>query len=174
MSTIAHSRASLGFSGDDLDPDDLSARLGASPHLWARKGDCIRSVRRRPEVVAETGRWGVGVEPRQPGDLDGQVQELLGMLTPDLAVWRDLTARYQCRLFVGLFMKVFNEGLELSVESLGMLGARGVRLDLDIYGSDKGPHGVRAGMAPRAASRRGRAGTLRVVTGGRSDAPDEG
>lgn len=171
MSFVACSHASLGFFGDDLDPDDLTARLGAAPDTWARKGEYTRSVRGRA-TLAPTGRWALGVEPREPGDPDGQIREVLSRLTPDLAVWQDLTRRYRCRLFVGLFMEVFNEGLELSAEGLGMLGARGVRLDLDIYGSENDPDGLLAGVAavieessgrPGAGKPRGARPSLRLV-----------
>jgi hypothetical protein len=145
MPTIARTHASLRFWGDDLDPDDLTAQLGAQPDLWARKGEAIRSKRRGPKTIAKTGKWSFGVQPRVPGDLDGQIRELFGMLTSDLSVWRELSAKYENDLFVGLFMEVFNEGFEVSCECLAMLGERGVKLGLDIYGSEKDPDGLLKG-----------------------------
>lgn len=157
MPTIARTRASLRFSGDDLDPDDVTARLGAQPDLWAAKGEVIRSKRPGPKTIAKTGRWSLGVKPRAPGDLDGQIRELFGMLTPDLNVWRELSTEFESDLFVGFFMDVFNEGLEVSADCLAMLGERGVKLALDIYGSEEDPDGLLKGtIAGIEASRNSR------------------
>ncbi len=56
------------------------------------------------------------------------------MVTDDLDVWSDIIRRYSCDLFCGLFMSEGNEGADLAPEMLAMLGARGLRLGLDIYG----------------------------------------
>ena len=42
-------------------------------------------------------------------------------------------------------MEVFNEGFEVSSDCLAMLGERGVKLGLDIYGSEKDPNGLLKG-----------------------------
>jgi hypothetical protein len=66
--------------------------------------------------------------------LDGQIREMFDSLTPDLNTWRDLAAKYDPDLFVGMFMKETNEGIDIGADCLAMLAARGVRLSLDIYG----------------------------------------
>jgi hypothetical protein len=136
MPFVSVTHAHLRFHGDDLDPDDLTARLGAPPELWARKGEVIQSTRSWPRrIVAKTGRWGIGVAPRKEGDLDGQIREQFGLLTSDLKVWRALAAEYEPHLFVSVFTEKYNEGLEVSADCLSILGERGVKLGLDIYGS---------------------------------------
>lgn len=55
--------------------------------------------------------------------------------TGDLAVWQSV-AKYHADLFCGLFMRVGNEGLTISSQSLAALGARGIEMGLDIYGGD--------------------------------------
>jgi len=97
-----------------------------------RKGKVVRSSDGEA-VIARINTWRYGVEPRVPGDLDGQIRELFGALTDDLSVWRSLAAKYAPDLYVGLFMKEENEGIEISAECLGMLAERGVSLSLDIY-----------------------------------------
>ena len=59
---------------------------------------------------------------------------MFGSLTSDLNTWRELAAKYDPDLFVGLFMKETNEGIEVSANCLAMLTTRGVTLSLDIYG----------------------------------------
>lgn len=133
MPDVFETTVSLRFFGDDLDPDEISALLGALPSSSVRKGD-ISVSKRGIERTARTGRWLLDVVHRQPGDLDGQVVELLSPLTSDTAVWRSLVARFEADIFCGLFMKEHNEGFELRPETLAMIGARGLRLGIDIYG----------------------------------------
>ena len=52
-------------------------------------------------------------------------------------MWRSITERYGIDLFCGLFMRVGNEGLSLSPQSLAALGRRQIELGLDIYGGDE-------------------------------------
>jgi len=134
MPTISETHVAVRFYGDDLDPDEFSRRLGAQPESAARKGDVTRSKKSGCERTAKTGRWIFRVERCEPGDLDGQIRELFGSLTSDLSTWRELAAKYHPDLFVGLFMKETNEGIEVSADCLAMLTERGITLSLDVYG----------------------------------------
>jgi hypothetical protein len=130
MAVIAETLASLRFYGDDLEPEALTRRLGAPPSESWRMGEVFgakRTARRR------TGAWILRADRREPGDLDGQIDEIFSKLTDELSVWRDL-AGYRPDLFVGLFLEQSNEGIELHGKSLSLLADRGVRLGLDVYG----------------------------------------
>jgi len=132
MARIAHSTASLRIFGDDLDPDDLTERLAASPTKSARRGD-VRIGKSDRQYVEKTGSWRLKASDAKPGDLDIQIQEIFASLTSDLTVWAELSARFRVDIFCGLFMGERNEGLEISPQTLSALGARGVTLSLDIY-----------------------------------------
>ena len=131
MGALSKTAASLRFFGDDLDPDEVTRLLGKQPLAAERRGEIFRT--RSRERVARQGAWRVEVERRGPGDLDGQIAELLAGTTEDLAVWRHLTAKYWAEIFCGLFLKEYNEGICVSARTLQMLGERGINLDLDIY-----------------------------------------
>jgi len=133
MAAVYETVASLRIFGDDLDPDEISALLGASPTSSARKGE-IRVSKSGRERTERTGRWLLEAVYRQPGDLDSQIAELLSPLTGDIAVWRRLVAQFEVDIFCGLFMKESDEGLDLRPETLEMLGSRGLSLGLCIYG----------------------------------------
>lgn len=133
MASIFETEVAIRFFGDDLDPEDVGKRLGRDASSCGRKGETLRSESGR-ERVLKTGRWILSAQRREPGDVEAQVRELFGALTPDLAVWRDLAQKYHPDLFVGLFMKETNEGLEISAGCLEMVAARGVTLSLDVYG----------------------------------------
>jgi hypothetical protein len=131
MSALSKTAASLRLFGDDLNPDEVTRLLGKEPDVAERKGDI------RPSgSTVRRGRWSVKVGRRAPGDLDGQIAELLAGTTEDLAVWQRLTSVYAANVFCGLFLEQENEGVDVSPQTLRMLGERGVKLQLDIYAPD--------------------------------------
>ena len=132
---MSRTRASLSFFGDNLDPDEISVLLGASPTSSARMGEAwVTPSDVESKSTARTGRWQREVAPRRPGDLDSQISELLSPLTPDIEVWRGLAAKFSARIFCGLFTEEGNEGFDLRPETLVMIASRGLRLGFDIYG----------------------------------------
>ena len=133
MAQLHRSVATLRISGDDLDPDRITEMLGCAPTRAQRKGDVLTSTTSGLSRTAKSGMWRLEATDHEPEDLDGQIGELLGRLTPSLDVWRALSAQYQIDLFCGFFMHETNEGLEVSAESLAALGQRGISLGMDIY-----------------------------------------
>ena len=129
MGPVSRTVLTLRFYGDDLDPAELTKSLGGEPTTTEIKGELGWRSR-----ISASGSWRLSVEPREPGDLDGQIRALFALLTDDLAVWAGLSARYRGDLFCGLFMEDTNEGLELEPGTLAMIGNRGLRLGFDIYG----------------------------------------
>lgn len=136
MGILHKSAASIGFSGDDLDPAEITAALGAEPTVGVRKGGPW--VTRSGAVkTSPVGSWRVNAEDCEPGDLDGQINALLDGLSDDFVSWRSFSQRYRGRAFCGLFLDSWNEGLTLRSETVLRLGERGLLLDLDIYGMDQ-------------------------------------
>ena len=69
------------------------------------------------------------------GNLSTQISALLTKLPSNPSLWRELSHRYECDVFCGLFMQEGNEGTGFESHVLSMLGDRGLRLELDIYNS---------------------------------------
>jgi Domain of unknown function (DUF4279) len=132
MARIHETKMSLRFFGDDLDPDEITSRLGCQPSVSRRTGE-VWTTPRGVERVARTGSWLLKIETRHPGDLDLQVAELLASLSVDLSVWDDLTMRFDADVFCGLFMRESNEGLSLSAKTMKNLGSRSLPIGFDIY-----------------------------------------
>jgi hypothetical protein len=65
--------------------------------------------------------------------LEKQIFELFSRLTDDLEIWRKLTNRYHSDLFCGLWMEIWNRGIDFSPELMAQISARGLTLSLDIY-----------------------------------------
>src|SRR6476620_1018998 len=126
MSELHHTAAALRVMGEDLDPDEISRLLGGEPTFAQRKGDeLIGRVTKRVRV-AKSGMWSISVPDREPGDINGQITEILNPLSQDTGIWRDIADRYRIDLFCGLFMGSGNDGLSISAESLLALGSRGI------------------------------------------------
>ena len=57
-------------------------------------------------------------------------------MTGDTSIWQELAARFDGRLFCGLFLEERNEGLRIAPATLAAVAERGLFLDLDIYAPD--------------------------------------
>jgi hypothetical protein len=132
MPAIAATLASLRFYGNDLEPEMLTAQLGASPSRCWKKGDTFGPT---GTATRKNGAWILRAEQREPGELNGLIDEIFSKLTADLSVWKDLANRYRPDLFLGLFLKQSNEGLDVNARSLSLMADRGVSLALDVHGA---------------------------------------
>ncbi len=139
MGVLWKTAASLRFFGDALDPEQVTMALGHPPDAGTRRGEPWRPSRRGRQVIARTGSWRRNVPDREPGDLDGQIVQLLAPLTTDMAVWQRLTSSFKADIFCGLFLEGMNEGLEISPQTLLAIGQRNLALDFDIYGAGDDP-----------------------------------
>lgn len=136
MASVSETKASLRITGDDLDPASLTMLLGGEPTAAYRKGDVIRGAEGRTRI-AKFGSWRRVARRRVPGDLDDQVHELFAGLTEDVEIWRSLSAKYKVDVFCGLFLDGSNEGIDLTAETMMLLGSRGIVIGFDIYGASK-------------------------------------
>lgn len=134
MADLSRSAAALRVVGDDLLPDEITALLGVQPTSCGIKGGQRTNASGRGFRVL-TGSWIRTVADREPADGDAQVEALLDGLTLDLQIWAGIAARFRIDLFFGLFLAEGNEGFSLAPSTLRLLGERGIRLDLDIYGA---------------------------------------
>jgi hypothetical protein len=135
MGDLDHSAASLRIMGDDLRPEEITQLLGKEPSASQTKGEILTGRVTGIQRTAKFGMWQWGAERREPGDLETQIHEILGPLTDDLAIWKQLAQHYHMDIFCGAFMKSTNDSIILSAETLSRLGNRGIDLNLDIYGS---------------------------------------
>jgi Domain of unknown function (DUF4279) len=132
MAALARSAATLRIVGDSLISDDVTLALGTAPSESQAKGQELRrkdgSIR-----IAKFGMWRLHASETAPADLDAQVREILATLTSDLSIWSALSAKFDIDLFCGWFMEQGNEGLSILPETLHALGARDIKLALDVY-----------------------------------------
>ena len=132
MPPVKSTAASLRVLGDDLDPDTVSSLLGCAPTYAWRKGEVIR--KHGVERIARSGLWLLEIGERTPGDEEGQVRELLGMVTAEPGVWKKLREICTIKIFFGLFTSDDGEEFYLSAATMCLLAERQINLGLDIYG----------------------------------------
>ena len=158
MACIYRSAATLRIIGDALVPDEITHALGASPTHAQTKGDKIVGKKTGNVRVARSGMWRLQAADSKPEDLDGQIRFIFDQLTDDLALWKSFGRRFKMDLFCGLFMECSNEGIELSSESLLILGSRGIKIGFDVYGplgdDEETPSEQRTPIYYRALNRR--------------------
>lgn len=131
MPLLHRAVASLQIRGESLEPHSVTRSLGAAPTLSYARGEQIPAG---PGArTAPFGLWSLDSPATEPADVDAQVTHLLRRLSDDLAIWRELSEAYSVRLFCGWFLRAGNEGLVVTLETLGSLAERGIALDLDIY-----------------------------------------
>lgn len=135
MPSFERSRVTLRIAGDLLVPDKVSRMLGGGPTASQQKGDEMIGQSTGQVRIARTGMWTLRALTREPEDLCGQIDEILGKLTNDLAIWADVRRSFRMDLFCGLFMGSGNDGVSLPPDRLQALGERGIELALDIYDS---------------------------------------
>jgi hypothetical protein len=132
MPQLQRSVAALRIGGDAVVPEEISIIIGCAPSHAHQKGekfggpDGLRNQRK-------SGQWSLQATSRSPEDVDGQITEILGKLTDDLAVWASLGSSYEIDLFCGWFMEGRDEGLDISPANLMALGVRGIKLSICIY-----------------------------------------
>jgi hypothetical protein len=128
---------SLRFSGDTIDPDEITNLLDCRPTHSYRKGDVLPDDRYSRVVeksgVAQTGMWRLRGKKTGKISLEKQIFELFSRLSDDLEIWRKLTSQYHSDLFCGLFMDSWNREIDFSPELMAQISARGLTLSLDIY-----------------------------------------
>ena len=68
-------------------------------------------------------------------DLEQVINQLLDQLNPDLAIWEDLTRRFKCDVYCGLFLGDGNgnEGFSLVPQTSRRLAERGLEVGFDLY-----------------------------------------
>ena len=114
MAAVNRTVATLRVSGELLDPDEITAILGALPSASQKKGEIrVGHVSGQTRTI-RIGMWRLRAADKIPGDLDEQIGELLSALTADLSVWKKLGERFRLDMFCGLFMNGSNEGLSIS------------------------------------------------------------
>src|SRR5262245_58477049 len=108
----------LRVIGEEVAPDEITSLLGCPPTFSRVKGSPIHDGEGRVRGTARKGGWHLSLTFEEAGesDLGRLILRLLGRLTSDMTIWKDLGRRFQLDIFCGLFMESWNRGFSLSPE----------------------------------------------------------
>ncbi len=119
----------LAIYHSELEPDAVSARLGATPTKAHRRGDS----RRPGSPPLPTGGWFLRREALPPALPSAAITELLAGLPADVGFWEALRRDYKVQLRVAVHTDGWNRGFSLSPAAIARIAATGVEVDLDLY-----------------------------------------
>jgi len=132
---VAETVAALQVVGEDVDPEQITRLLGCAPTEAHRKGEPATKV---GQGVRRSGAWLLESRLPRTASLDEHIGELLGRVSAEACVWREL-ARFKPDILIGFFLASDHEVSGLSAVSAAALAERGSALEMDIWGnSDEG------------------------------------
>ena len=116
MAEPGRTYASITVAGEKVDPDEITALLGAAPEKSHRVGDHVSP---RNTSTWKTGMWSISSRYALPDerDLATHIRWLSGKVSDDIAIWRGLADSHATRVFVYWAMEVGNEGLSLDAQT---------------------------------------------------------
>ena len=138
-------RATLCFSDDDLDPDELTRRLGVAPTSAFRRGDT--GHRPNADRPAVTGAWLLGTDEAGIAPaLDAHLRALLDRIEPAAEEVRRIAGEVERAEIFCLWMTDYDAGAGPVVEpaTLARIGRLGLALGFDFYEVGPRPEGAAA------------------------------
>jgi hypothetical protein len=146
---------SLIIYGEELDPDQITKRLGIEPSRARKRGWQSRhGVRPLPH-----GFWSLKREGKNPEDPGDTLSALLALLPDDDALWQDLSREFKIHVRFGIFLEDWNRGFGLPPAAVARVARLGAAMDFDIYGpggpfDDPSPAPALAGPVATADAQR--------------------
>ncbi len=128
---IDEASISIRFSGDDLNPDELTELLNCEPTEAYEKGQIITTTI-SPRTI-KTGMWFLSTEKNSDQTLEEQIWELLEKLPKDLEVWEELSERFRVSIYCGAWLKNWNRDVWFSADLLKQIADRKLSIGLAIY-----------------------------------------
>ena len=127
--TVDGCSATLCVYHENLDPEELTRRLGVNPTTAFKRG-FQRAAASRP---MPHGAWLLRVAAPGPRTVEDQLRQLLMQLVVPPAVWASVIEEHRVRISIGLHMSAWNRGFALSPTILAELAKLGVELGFDLY-----------------------------------------
>jgi hypothetical protein len=123
----------LRFTGEDLEPEEITNLLGNPPSHSRRKGEVfVRKPGAAPRT-ARIGSWILEIDLPYEMTVDEGIPALFAQLTNDLSVWQSLTEKYKAELVCDAAVRGANQGFELPAEVVKLIAARNLTFGVDIF-----------------------------------------
>jgi hypothetical protein len=119
----------LALYSPELEPDEVTRRIGLRPTESHRKGDTFG----RRKIPYRIGSWMLTAERLAPASVQECIEELLEQLPVSEELWSELSAEYEVQLRVSVFFDAVNRGFDINASVLSAVAAFRGSLVLDIY-----------------------------------------
>jgi hypothetical protein len=119
----------LAVYGADLDPEDVSARLGCKPTDSHRRGYQKTSQ----SIPTSQGAWFCELRGEPPTGPEQLIRRLLLRLPNDQRVWSDLGSRFDVQVRVAIHFTGWNKGFDLPPDIVAAISRMGATLNMDLY-----------------------------------------
>jgi len=126
----------LRFTGDNLDPAELTRRLNLQAHNTLSASDAAAPERKRRPFWAYNGHCEDGFQP-QWHSLEAGLSLLLRHLIPRRAAVIDVSKSFEGIWWCGHFQTSFDGGPTLSARVLAEIASFGLPLAIDNYFADE-------------------------------------
>lgn len=120
----------LGVYGPDLDPDQVTSRIGCAPTSAHRRGD--RQGPRSPPY--KEGAWLLEARGRAPTSAEQLIRQLLSKVPLDEALWEDLNSRFVVQLRIAVHFTGWNKGFDLTSGTVAAIAGVATTIVFDLYG----------------------------------------
>lgn len=127
---VDRTRAALAIYGPDLDPEEISARLGLRPSSSHRRGD--RRTGERSGNYGESA-WLLVVEGNAPIGPNELVRTLLSKFPSGASFWDPLVREHRVQVRLGIFMDDWNRGFTLDPDVVQLIANTGATMEFDLY-----------------------------------------
>lgn len=146
-------------SGDDFDPDDLTAQLGIAPHAVWRRGESLRSGRTQVATV-----WWWQTETQSDPDSERLVKQVLDTFEPVAERLDEAKERWGLTFEIGLVVWMYlakrgdeddtdafaaTPSMAFTRETLSRLTRFGASLDADLYVDEIASDDQESGREPQ-------------------------
>jgi hypothetical protein len=131
---VDESGVGLAIYGRDLDPEDVTTRLGCRPTHAHRRGD----TKRPGGIPFQSGGWFLEERGRAPDGPEQLIRRLLDRLPTTPSIWKALSEDYDIQLRFGIHFNGWNKGFVLPANLLATLAMMHVSLSFDLYAYGEG------------------------------------
>lgn len=120
----------LTFEGFDLNPENVTKKVGLEPYCFHKRGEISQNGRRR-----EQGSWSIQVPYEVSYDVSDQIEKLFQLIENKKKTILELKKLYKGDLILSVVIEVENQivpGIVFEKKHIALLAELEVEVDVDI------------------------------------------
>ncbi|MDZ7965742.1 MAG: DUF4279 domain-containing protein [Nostoc sp. DedSLP03] len=125
----------LAIYGEDLNPDEISKILSCQPTKAHLRG--ARKSLNYKYGSYKQGAWLLKLQGSAPITADKLIIDLLSCVPTNPILWQELSEIYDVQVRIGIHMKGWNKGFNLTAHTVQRISKLGASMVFDIYAYDE-------------------------------------